>query len=148
MMRESSSDIILDLFTKGSHHKNISVIFITQHVFHKGKVQRDISPNTKYLVLLKNPRNKAQIQYLARQILSEDSLFLRDTFFDAMRLPHSYLFIDLSQDCLDEIRFVATCSPMTRCITHTYQSILNHADDTTRLLVGKELWPCADAAVA
>ena len=49
LMRESSSDVILDLFTKGSHHKNISVIFITQNVFHKGKVLRDISLNRKYL---------------------------------------------------------------------------------------------------
>ena len=51
LMRESSSNVILDLFTKGSHHKNISVIFITQNVFHKGKAQRDISLNTKYLML-------------------------------------------------------------------------------------------------
>ena len=46
LMRESSCDVILDLFTKGSHHKNISVIFITQNIFHKGKSQRDISLNT------------------------------------------------------------------------------------------------------
>ena len=52
LMRESSSDVILDLFTKGSHH-NISVIFVAQNVFLKGKAQRDISLNTKYLVLLK-----------------------------------------------------------------------------------------------
>ena len=105
LMRESSSDVILDLFTKGSHHKNISVIFIKQNVFHKGKAQRDISLNTKYLVLFKNPRDKAQIQHLARQIHPEDSPFLRDAFIDATRAPHSYLFIELSQDCLDEFRF-------------------------------------------
>ena len=29
LMRESSNNTILDLFTKGCHHKNISVIFIT-----------------------------------------------------------------------------------------------------------------------
>ena len=110
-MRESSSDVILDLFTKGSHHKNISVIFITQNVFHKGKAQRDISLNTKYLVLFKNPRDKVQIQHLARQIHPEDSFFLRDAFVDATHLPHSYLFIDLSQDCLDEFRFRAKIFP-------------------------------------
>ena len=111
LMRESSSDVILDLFTKGSHHKNISVIFITQNVFHKGKAQRDISLNTKYLVLFKNPRDKAQIQHLARQIHPEDSAFLREAYIDATRAPHSYLFIDLSQDCLDEFRFRANIFP-------------------------------------
>ena len=100
LMRESSSDFILDLFTKGSHHKNISVIFVTQNVFHKGKAQRDISLNTKYLVLSKNPRDRAQMQHLARQI-----------YLDATREPHSYLFIDLSQACLDEFKFRAKIFP-------------------------------------
>ena len=110
-MRESSSDVILDLFTKGSHHKNISVIFITQNVFHKGKAQRDISLNTKYFVLFKNPRDKVQIQHLARQIHRENSLFLRDAFHDATRLPDSYLFIGLSQEGLDEFRFRSNVFP-------------------------------------
>ena len=96
LMYESSSDVILHLFTKGSHHKNISVIFVTQNVFHKGKAQRDISLNTKYLVLFKNPPDRAQIQYLARQIFPEDSSFLHEANLDPTREPHSYLFIDLS----------------------------------------------------
>ena len=79
LIRESSSNVILDLFTKGIHHKNISVIFVTQNVFHKGKAQRDISLNTKYLVLFKNPRDRAKIQHLARQIL-KDSVFLREAY--------------------------------------------------------------------
>ena len=95
-MRESSlCDVILDLFTNGSYHKNISVIFITQNIFHKGKSQRDISLNTKYIVLYKNPRDRAQIQHLARQVYPEDPKFLQEP----------YLFPDLSQDCLDEFRF-------------------------------------------
>ena len=106
LMRESSScDVRLDLFTKGSHHKNISVIFITQNILHKGKSQRDISLNTKYIVLYKNPRNRAQIQHLARQVYPEDPKFLQEAYLDATRTAHSYLFLDLSQDCLDEFRF-------------------------------------------
>ena len=31
LMREISNDFVLDLFTNGSYHKNISVIFITQY---------------------------------------------------------------------------------------------------------------------
>ena len=77
LMRESLSDVVLDLFTKGSHHKNISVIFITQNIFHIGKAQRDISLNTKYLIPFKNPRDRAQIQHLARQVYPEGPRFLR-----------------------------------------------------------------------
>jgi len=35
LIRESlSCDLIVDLFTKGSHHKNLSVILISQNLFH------------------------------------------------------------------------------------------------------------------
>jgi hypothetical protein len=33
LMREADSRVV-DLFTKGSHHRNISVFFITQNLFH------------------------------------------------------------------------------------------------------------------
>lgn len=108
LMRESSSDVILDLFTKGSHHKNISVIFITQNIFHQGKAQRDISLNSKYIVLFKNPRDRAQIMHLARQVYPEDAKFVREAYLDATRDGHSYLFLDLSQNTPDEYRF-RTC---------------------------------------
>ena len=39
LMRESSNNTVADLFTKGSHHKNISVIFITQNLLHHGPKQ-------------------------------------------------------------------------------------------------------------
>ena len=45
---------VWDLFTKGSHHRNISVLLLTQNIFHQGTNGRDISLNAKYLVLLKN----------------------------------------------------------------------------------------------
>ena len=35
----------------------------------------------------------------------EDSAFLREVYLDATREPLSYLFIDLSQACLNEFRF-------------------------------------------
>jgi len=41
---------VCNLFTKGSHHRNISVILITQNLFHQGQFCRDISLNAKYLV--------------------------------------------------------------------------------------------------
>ena len=50
LMRESSSGgAIVNLFTKGSHHNNLSVIFITQNIFNQGKGQRDISLNAQSL---------------------------------------------------------------------------------------------------
>ena len=54
---------VCDLFTKGSHHRNISLILITQNLFHQGKYCRDISLNAKYLVQLKTVRDKLQFMH-------------------------------------------------------------------------------------
>ena len=56
LLNESYERNVCDLFTKGSHHRNISVVLLTQNIFHQGTHCRDISLNAKYLVLLKNQR--------------------------------------------------------------------------------------------
>ena len=45
------------LFTKGSHHPKISVLYIVHNAFDKGKVDRTITLNSHYMVLLNNPRD-------------------------------------------------------------------------------------------
>ena len=68
-MAQSGKDKrIADLFTKGSHHRNLSVIYIVQNVFHQGKEMRNISLNAHYIVLSKSPRDRQQISILARQV--------------------------------------------------------------------------------
>ena len=62
---------VCKLFTKDSHHRNISVILITHNLFHQANYCRDTSLNTKYLVLLKNVRDKQQFLCLARQVHTE-----------------------------------------------------------------------------
>ena len=49
---------IVNLFTCGSHHRNLSLIYIVQELFQRGKGSRSISLNSHYLVLFKNPRDK------------------------------------------------------------------------------------------
>ena len=111
LMRESSNNVVVDLFTKGSHHKNISVMFITQNIFHKSTHSRDISLNASYIVLFKNPRDRAQIQHLARQIYPEDGKFLQEAYQDATAKGHGYLMIDCKQSTLDEFRFRSCIFP-------------------------------------
>lgn len=106
LMREAGGSTIANLFTKGSHHRNISVIFITQNLFHHG--QREISLNSNYIVVFKNPRDSSQIRFLARQICPDNPLFLQEAYQDATRGPHSYLLLDLRQDTPDNCRF-RTC---------------------------------------
>jgi hypothetical protein len=76
LLNDVYSRAVCDLFTKGSHHRNLSVILITQNFFHQAPHCRDISLNAKYLVALKNVRDRNQFAYLARQVLPENSASL------------------------------------------------------------------------
>lgn len=122
LMRESSScDAIVDLFTKGSHHKNLSVILISQNLFHQGRGQRDISLNANYIVVFKNPRDRAQIRHLARQVYPDDPKFLEEAYYDATSRPHGYLLLDLKQSTPDEYRF-RTCIFPDDTLHYAYMS--------------------------
>jgi len=93
------------MFNKGSHHRNISILLLTQNSFRQGTHCSDISLNAKYLVLLKNVRDKNQFLYLARQAYPEDSHSLYKSCLDATSQPHSYFIFDFAQDTDDELRF-------------------------------------------
>jgi hypothetical protein len=105
LMRESNeNEQILDLFTKGSHHLNTSVLLLTQNLFGKGKNSRTISLNSQYIVIFNNPRDRSQITYLARQMFPKQPNFLVDAYEDATNQPHGYLFIDLKQQTENKLR--------------------------------------------
>ena len=68
-------DLILDTnkdvasaFIMGSHHKKISLFFITQNLFPNCNTFRLMSANAHYYVLFHNQRNLRQVHTLARQI--------------------------------------------------------------------------------
>jgi ABC-type dipeptide/oligopeptide/nickel transport system ATPase subunit len=68
LLNQVYSQKVCNLFTKGSHHRNISLILIAQNLFHQGRFCRD----AKYVVLLKNARDKKQFSYLAQQVYPEN----------------------------------------------------------------------------
>jgi len=67
LMDSAYSTKVSHLFTKGSHHHNISLVLIAQNLFHQGPSSHDISLNNKYIVVFKNHRDKTQIVHLARR---------------------------------------------------------------------------------
>ena len=48
---------IVNFFTVGSLHNNISVILLTHNIFEKGKYMRTISLNCSYLIIFNNLRD-------------------------------------------------------------------------------------------
>lgn len=110
LMREADERVV-DIFTKGSHHRNMSVLFLTQNLFHQGKGRRDISLNAHYIIYFKNPRDRAQIRHLALQVYPENPKFVYDAYKDATSAAHGYLFIDLKQSTEDDSRFRTNIFP-------------------------------------
>ena len=105
LLNEAFSKELCHLFTKGSPYRNISVILITQYLFHQAKHCRDISLNAKYIVLLKNTRDKYQFTHQGRQVYPKDSASLYKAYHVASDKPHGYLVLDFSQDTNDRLRF-------------------------------------------
>lgn len=92
----SCSDEIQKAFTKYVHHRNLSIMYIVQNLFSHGKQSRTISLNAKYMVLFKNPRDKLQIEILARQMYPRNAKFFLEAFNDATLKPYGYLLVDLN----------------------------------------------------
>ena len=95
---------ISKLFTKYSHHRNISVVYLSQNLFSKNKHARVISLNTHYLVLMRNTRDATQISTLSRQMFPKNAGYMIDAYNDAVRPNYGYLFVDLKPNTDDRIR--------------------------------------------
>ena len=118
MMGEKDA-VIAKLFTKKSHHGNLSVIYIVQNLFHQSKDHRTISLNASYLVLTKNVRDASQVIHLAKQLYPNNTKFFQQAYQLATKEPYTYLFIDLTPTCPDEIRLRSGIFPTD--IHYVYQ---------------------------
>ena len=89
-----------------SRHLNVVTCILFQSLFPAAKISRQISLNTKYLHLLKNPRDACQFHYLARQLCGSGGYkYLVEAYQDATQQPYSAFLIDLTQECEPLLRF-------------------------------------------
>lgn len=110
LMHETNA-ALSQLFTKGSHHKNISVMYIVQNLFAKNKESRTISLNSHYMVVFKNPRDCSQIIHLGRQMFPGEGRYVTEAFKSATSRPYGYLLFDLRQDTSDQLRLRTNIFP-------------------------------------
>lgn len=99
--KNSGSD---DLYTKHSHHYNISVFFVVQNVFLKN--MRTISLNTHYFFLGKNPRDRTVVSRLASQAFPGKVPYVTEAFADATENPYSFMLMDLRPETPDNMRLI------------------------------------------
>ena len=104
LMEESGSDKrVLDLFTKDSHHRGITALYITQNLFPPGKFAKTINRNAHYMICFKSPRDKTGIRNLLLQVYPEKWRQVLQLFLKLTSRPFGYVMLDLhpaSDDCL------------------------------------------------
>ena len=119
LMSECSKDQrISDLFTRGSHHQGISVMYLTQNLFPPGKQSRTISLNAHYMIVFKNPRDSLGVSTLARQMYPHNTNFLVQSFQDATKKPYGYLLFDLHQRTPENMRLRTNILPGEKQIVY------------------------------
>lgn len=111
MTEIKNSKFVVDLFTKGSHHNHQSVIILTQNLYHKGPIVRDLNLNSHYILIFKCPRDKLQILALARQLYPTASGYFMSAYEQSTYAAHGYLLVDLKQDTPEDLRLKTRIIP-------------------------------------
>lgn len=96
---------LAEIVRVSSRHYNTTTFILFQSLFPPHKLARQISLNVKFLHIHKNPRENAQIQYLARQLAPESYRWIVEAYHKVTEKPYSCLLIDLTQQCHQSLRF-------------------------------------------
>ena len=103
MQSASGNQLVENLFTNG-RHLNLSVVFVNQNLFYAGKKWRNISLNSTYIVVFKNPRDQTQIRHLACQMFPSKPKFLQAAYEEETKDRYRYLFLDFHPNSLEFVR--------------------------------------------
>lgn len=104
MTSSSKNKNVQELFIRGVHHTNTSVIFITQNIFNQGKYARDMRLNTHYLAIFRSPTFMSQVSHLGRQLMPHKKNFILEAYKDATQTLYSYVLLILHPCCSDMLR--------------------------------------------
>lgn len=106
MMLSPHLSQVAELYTVIARHSNVSAIFLTQKLFNNNANFRQISQNSDYFCLLKNPRNASEVRILSQQ-MNPGSNELVNIYKKATFEPYSYLFINLTQECAPQVKYLS-----------------------------------------
>lgn len=136
------SQQISEIFSIHSHHMRVSVILIVQNLFHSNKYMRNISLNSNYFILMKNPRHSGQFSYFARQLNSANWRNLEKVYNSVCTKPFAPFIIDLSMKTNDINKYktnifnddfyesFATEADISRCCSESFET-----DEKDKVLV-------------
>lgn len=105
MLNSDNLKSVAQLFTVHGRHLNLCLAFLTQRLFNNNEYFRQISQNSDYMCIFKNPRNSMEIRTLANQITPK-TLELLDIYRKATKQPYSYILINLTQEGLPQLKYI------------------------------------------
>ena len=130
LMRNCSEDKrILDLFTKVSHHCDVTCIYLTQNLFPPGKFSISISLNAHYIIALNNPGDTSGFRTLAQQGFARHVPYVWESFQDATSQPYGYLMLDLHPRTPAILRLRSNILPVSQSLPVVYVNKKTHKTD-------------------
>lgn len=97
---ECRDDALLsNMFTRGGHHRNISIILLTQNYFFSGRTALDVRRNTHYLVLFACKQDKKQVSTFAQRLFPAKWKNFMHAYEDAIKPKHGHLLVDMTTGC-------------------------------------------------
>ena len=106
MLNSENLKAVAQLFTVFGRHLNLCLAFLTQRLFNNNEFFRQISQNSDYITVFKNPRNSREIRTLASQITPK-TLELLTIYQKATKDPYSYVLINLTQEGLPQLKYIS-----------------------------------------
>lgn len=94
-------------FTKHSHDRNITLLYLCQEVFPPGKFAKSISWNTHYILAFKNPREQLGMRNLLLQSYHQEWQHVMEVYRWETKRPFGYLTLDCRQANRDIFRIVS-----------------------------------------
>ena len=106
LINSKNLEQVARLYTVEGRHKNLSIAFLSQKLFQKNEYYKQISANTDYMIIFKNPRNFKEISILSGQ-LSPGKNCLTKIFMKATKSPYSYILINLTQNVHENLKYIS-----------------------------------------
>jgi hypothetical protein len=119
-----------DLFTKGSHHRCLSTIYVVQNQFAQGKASRDVSLNCQYLVLFNSPVDRHQIS------LCEEAVWKRNYYSQTRHTQRCKSIINYSQPVTHACTCISCTLPTTAtgAVTNKLRHFLKKSNEQSSVL--------------
>ena len=97
----------VEMFILGSHHKQISLFYLSQNLFPDCSLFRTMSNNAHYFVIFNNKRNATQIHRIAHQIfIGEDTHRIKNAYKRVQQQQWGFMVLTFVPELPEELTVI------------------------------------------